>query len=126
MTVDEENKFKFQDASLPENSRDLVLHKGDLNLSEQCFSWKFGRTQGFTDEQLQSYQQELQIPADRKISLATMVTELKEIDAKDSAFARQPQIALHPNNKERKVPGDQGSHFSLSSLRPCSKGNTSK
>ena len=121
--MDEENKFKFQDASLPENSRDLVLHKGDLNLSEPCFSWKFGRTQGFTDERLQSYQQELKIPADRKISLATMVTELKEIDAKDSALSRQPQIALHPNNKEQKVPGDQGSHFSLSSLRPCSKAN---
>ena len=126
MTVDEENKFKFQDASLPENSRDLVLYKGDLNLSEQCFSWKFGRTPGFTDEQLQSYQQELKIPADRKISLATLVTELKEIDAKDSALARQPQIALHPNNKERKVPGDQGSYFSLSSLRPWTKANTSK
>ena len=124
--MDEDNKFKFQDASLPENSRDLVLHKGDLNLPEQCFSWKFGRTQGFTDEQLQSYQQELKIPADRKISLATMVTELKEIDAMDSALSRQPQIALHPNNKERKVPGDHGSHFSLSSLRPYSKANTSK
>ena len=40
--VDEENMFKFKDSSLPEKSRDLVLHEGDLNLSN--YSWQFGRT----------------------------------------------------------------------------------
>ena len=40
--VDEENMFKFKDSSLPEKSRDLILHEGDLNLSN--YSWQFGRT----------------------------------------------------------------------------------
>ena len=40
--VDEENMFKFKDSSLPEKSRDLILHEGDLNLTS--YSWQFGRT----------------------------------------------------------------------------------
>ena len=42
VTVDEENMFKFKDSSLPEKSRDLILHEGDLNLTS--YSWQFGRT----------------------------------------------------------------------------------
>ena len=94
MTVDEENKFKFNDVSFSLNSRDMVLHEGDLDLSEPCYRFHFGRTPRFTEEQMRLN------PGDRE-ELARRQTK---IEARDSLTANQPDIALHPNNKERRMP----------------------
>ena len=98
MTVDEENKFRFKDASFPENSRDLILHEGDLNLSESFYEWRFGRTNQFTKE-------DLRLNLGDKESLEEVSTKQAKIEAKDSAAAAQPLVGLHPKNKERKTPG---------------------
>merc|ERR1712192_36067 len=78
--VDEENIFKFMDASLPESSRDLILHQGDLDLSS-C-SWQFGRTPSYSDKHLRP-EWELEDP---------------EEDAAEDETAKRPDIAGHPNN----------------------------
>ena len=78
--VDEENIFKFMDASLPESSRDLILHQGDLDLS--CCSWQFGRTPSYSDKHLRP-EWELEDP---------------EEDAAEDETAKRPHIAGHPKN----------------------------
>ena len=109
--MNEENKFRFNDVSFPLNSRDLVLHEGDLDLSEPCYRWQFGRTPRFTEEQMRSN------PGDREVGEDVAKKQAK-IEGKDSATANQPDIALHLNNKERRMPAGQVSDFFMLSLRP--------
>ena len=100
--VDDDNKFKFKDASFL--SRNLILHKGDLNLRD--YTWQFGKTPHYSDKHLHQ----------------KFHVEDPEVDAKDNMTARQPDIALHPKNKDCKMPSVQGSV--MVSLRPrtsCAK-----
>ena len=101
--VDEENKFKFKDASFPESSRDLILHKGDLDLS--CYSWQFGRTPSYSDKHL-SPEWDL---------------EDTEEEAAAEDTAKRLDIGGHPNNTEYKIPCGQVSDSFLLSLRPRTK-----
>merc|ERR1712037_597087 len=104
VTVDEENMFKFKDSSLPEKSRDLVLHEGDLNLSD--YSWQFGRTPAHLDKQLSTSSWDIEDP---------------EEDAAEEKTAKRPDIAGHPNNEKYKIPSGQVSDSFLKSLRPGTK-----
>ena len=100
--MDDDNKFKFKDASFL--SRNLILHKGDLNLRD--YTWQFGKTPHYSDKHLHQ----------------KFHVEDPEVDAKDNMTARQPDIALHPKNKDCKMPSVQGSV--MVSLRPrtsCAK-----
>ena len=112
--MDEENKSKFNDVSFPLNSRDLVLHEGDLDLSEPCYRWQFGRTPRFTEEQMRSN------PGEREVGEDVMKRQA-HIEWKDSLTANQPDIALHPHNKERRMPAGQVSDSFMFSLRPGTK-----
>ena len=105
--MDEENKFKFNDVSFSLNSRDLVLHEGDLDLSEPCYRWQFGQTPRFTEEQMWLNLGDREEVARRQA----------KIEARDS-LANQPDIALHPNNKERRMPAGQVLDSFMFSLRP--------
>ena len=71
--VDDDNKFKFKDASFL--SRNLILHKGDLNLRD--YTWQFGKTPHYPDKHLHQ----------------KFHVEDPEVDAKDNMTARQPDIA---------------------------------
>ena len=124
MIADKENMFKFMDASFPESSRDLILHKGDLDLSS--YSRHFGRTPSHSDKHLRP-EWELEDP---------------EEDAAEDETSKRPDIAGHPNNNnnnkngnnnnnntagnpnntEYKIPsGGQVSDSFLLSLRPRTK-----
>ena len=95
VTVDEERRLKFRDASR-KGSRpgDIVFHEGNLDLSS--YRWQFGKTPYYSDE---------------KFSLDP------EIEAMESATGTRPDIVGHPNNKEYKMP--TGVDFPLT-LRPSS------
>ena len=97
--VDDDNKFKFKDASFL--SRNLILHKGDLNLRD--YTWQFGKTPHYSDKHLHQ----------------KFHVEEPEVDAKDNMTARQPDIALHPKNKDCKMPSVQDS--AMISLRPSTR-----
>ena len=99
VNVDDDNKFKFKDASFL--SRNLILHKGDLNLRD--YTWQFGKTPHYSDKHLHQ----------------KFHVEEPEVDAKDNMTARQPDIALHPKNKDCKMPSVQDS--AMISLRPSTR-----
>ena len=114
--MDEEKKSRFKDASFPQNSRDLILHEGDLNLSESCYKWQFGRTNQFTKEELRFNHGDKESPEE-------VAQKQAKIETNDTAVVNQPGIALHPRNKERKTPsalkdGGKVSDSFMFNLRP--------
>ena len=79
---------------LPESSRDLILHKGDLDLSS--YSRHFGRTPSHSDKHLRP-EWELEDP---------------EEDAAEEETAKRPYIAGHPNNNNNNKNNNDNNNIS--------------